>query len=274
VLRADGEAIMSGSNLLHVSQSFQPIFRELGIDAETVFDHPQIVVWRKLADRENCTLDATLDDGRKIRWHVKRYPASRGATTPAENEVEGLRLLESARIPTMTLVAWGRTEDGRSFLITENLAGYEPADKILAGGFPFDRLLNATADLAASLHNAGLHHRDLYLCHFFVLPEEQTVDARLIDVARVKRLPGWLTRKRWIVKDLSQLWYSTVSLPVTDEQRDAWLKRYMEKRGENGFDAMKRAIEKKVAWIGKHDAKLRKKQPGRNVSIPSDDRSV
>ena len=86
---------MSGSSLLHVSQSFQPIFRELGIDAETVFDHPQIVAWRRLDDRENCTLDATLMNGKTIRWHVKRYPASRGAKTPAKAEVEGLRLLES-----------------------------------------------------------------------------------------------------------------------------------------------------------------------------------
>jgi DNA-binding helix-hairpin-helix protein with protein kinase domain len=122
--------------------------------------------------------------------------------------------------------------------------------------------------LAAQLHNAGLHHRDLYLCHFFMKYDEETIDVKLIDIARVKKLPALLTRTRWIVKDLSQFWFSTLPLPITEPQREAWLARYMEKRGEKGLVPLKRAIEKKVARIAKHDAKLRKKQPGRNISIP------
>jgi hypothetical protein len=47
----------------------------------------------------------------------------------------------------------------------------------------------------------------------------------------------------------------------------------MEKRGESGIVPVMRAIEKKVARIAKHDEKLRKKQPGRNISIPSPSRS-
>ena len=197
-----------------------------------MFDHPLIRVWRTLDDRENCTLDAALQDGRAIRWHVKRYPASRG--TPAEEEVQGLRLLQDAQIPAPPLVAWGRTADGRSFVITEDLAGHQAADKLLAAGFPFDRLGDPLADLAAKLHKSGLHHRDLYLCHFFVKPTDAAIDAKLIDVARVKKLPLLLTRQRWIVKDLAQFWYSTLALPINDSQREAWLARYVEMRGEGG----------------------------------------
>jgi hypothetical protein len=254
--------------LIHVVSQYQPIFRELGIDADAVFDHPQIVAWRKLDDRENCTLDATLVDGRSVRWHVKRYPATRRSPTPAEREMRGFKLLAEAQIPAPTLVAWGKLGNGRSFLITEDLAGYQPADKLLADAFAFDRLRNPLADLAASLHSAGLHHRDLYLCHFFVRAETDAIDIKLIDVARVKKLPALLTRQRWIVKDLAQFWYSTLPLPITEPQREAWLARYMEKRGEKGLVPLKRAIEKKVARIAKHDAKLRRKQPGRNISIP------
>jgi DNA-binding helix-hairpin-helix protein with protein kinase domain len=163
----------------------------------------------------------------------------------------------------------GAIAGGRSFVITEDMAGYSPADKLIAGGFPFDRLCNPLADLTAKLHKAGLHHRDLYLCHFFVKADDESIDVKLIDVARVKKLPALLTRQRWIVKDLAQFWFSTLSLPITDAQREAWLARYMEGRGESGAVPMERAIAKKVARIAKHDAKLRVKEPGRNISIPS-----
>src|SRR6185503_11861775 len=114
---------------------------------------------------------------------------------------------------------WGKLADGRSFFVTADLAGYRAADKLIDAGTPFENLLAPTADLAVKLHRAGLHHRDLYLCHFFARVTENAVDVRLIDTARVRRLGGFLTRGRWITKDLAQFWYSTISLPITDGQR-------------------------------------------------------
>ena len=241
-------------NVFHVSPQYQPLMRVVGLDAETIFSHPQIVVWRKLADRENCTLDAEFD-GRRVRLHVKRYTS----TAPAQDEVKGIELLQSAGIPTVPLVGWGTTAGGRSFVMTEDLQGYAAADKALAAGLPFASILEPTADLAAKLHRAGLHHRDLYLCHFFVRAE-QPEDVRLIDPARVAKLSG-LFRNRWIVKDLAQFWYSTLALPITDEQREQWLARY---RGER----MKPAILRKVQSIARHDQKLRRAEPTRNISMP------
>ena len=241
-------------NVFHVSPKYQPLMRVVGLDAETVFTHPQIVVWRKLSDRENCTLDTEVD-GKRVRLHVKRY----NKIAPMEAEVRGIRLLQDAQIPTLSLVGWGSTADGRSFVMTEDLAGYQAADKAIAAGLPFASLLESTASLAKKLHAAGLHHRDLYLCHFFVQPS----DVRLIDAARVSRLSG-LFKNRWIVKDLAQFWYSTLSLPATDEQRDQWLERY-------GDPSLKNAILRKVKSIARHDQKLKRAQPTRNISIPQSD---
>src|SRR4051812_17179313 len=112
-------ATMSGASVLHVNGAHQPVFRELGIDAEAIFDHPQIVAWRTLNDRQNCTLDTTLRDGRHVRWHIKRYGATKRTPTPAEKEVRGFRLLEDAKIPALSLVGWGKLADGRSFVITD-----------------------------------------------------------------------------------------------------------------------------------------------------------
>jgi len=255
---------------LRVAPQYQPIFRELGIDAESVFRHPLIKPWRKLPDRENCTLDATLADGRKIRWHVKRYEPALGFTTPAEDEVKGHQALAVEQIPTADLIAWGKLPDRRCFVIFQDLAGYDPADKLIESGrTTFEQLLLPTADLAAKLHQHDLHHRDLYLCHFFAKAEANLpFDVRLIDSARVKRLPGIFTRTRWIVKDLAQFWYSTTKLPVSDEQRTHWLDRYAQQRGMPSSATLRRKIERKVAWIGKHDERLKRAQPTRNISIP------
>ena len=54
-------------------------------------------------------------------------------------------------------VGWGTLADGRSFILTEDLAGYRPADKLVESGTPFDQLLEPTADLTAQLHRASLH---------------------------------------------------------------------------------------------------------------------
>ena len=256
------------ANPVQVTPAYQPLIRAIGLDAEGVFAHPDIVAWRKLPDRENCTLDVTSPEaGGRVRLHIKRHHASR-RSRPAEEEVGGYRLLQQEHIPTAPLVAWGRLADGRSFVITEDLYGYTPADKLIAAGAPFDRLLEPTADLAAKLHNAGLHHRDLYLCHFMAKAEGDAADLKLIDVARVRRLPSFLTRRRWIVKDLAQFWYSTLALPITGEQRTAWLARYAHRRALGEPTALRRSIERKARWIERHDRSLRRKQPTRNVSIP------
>jgi hypothetical protein len=249
---------------MHVAPRYQPIMRMIGLDAQAVFSHPQIVAWRKLPDRENCTLDADLDD-QPIRLHIKRYPIR---TSAAEDEVRAIELLQQAAIPTVTLVGWGKIADGRSFIITEDLAGYGDAEKLVVAGTPFESLLEPTADLAAKLHKAGLHHRDLYLCHFFARTEGR-IDVKLIDAARVARLGGILTRGRWIVKDLAQFWYSTMSPGVTDEQRRRWLDRYAKQRGIEVTPRLVRAIERKIRWIARHDANLKQSQPTRNISLPS-----
>ncbi len=250
----------------HVSPQYQPLMRQIGLDAEAVFAHPHIRVWRSIPERENCTLDTQLN-GHLIRLHIKRYHPARGFTLPGDEEAQAIRALLVEQIPTAPLVGWGSLPDRRSFVITEDLAGYQAADKLVEGGMPFDRILTATADLAAKLHNRGLHHRDLYLCHFFVRTEDPT-DARLIDAARVARLGGVFTRSRWIRKDLAQFWYSTLALPITDPQRLAWMQRYSEQRGMPSPHLLVEGIQRKVRWIQRHDEKLRRQQPDRNISIP------
>ena len=48
----------------------------------------------------------------------------------------------------------------------------------------------------------------------------------------------------------------------------SWLKRYAEKAGGASFERLRRSVARKVAWIGRHDVKLNRAQPDRNISIP------
>jgi hypothetical protein len=243
-----------------VAPPYQPLMRMVGLDAETVFDHPGIRVWRKLPDRENCTLDVDLPDGRHIRLHIKRYMSA----DTAAPEVAGQRLLTDRVIPTAPLAGWG-THAGKSFTIFDDLTGYTPADKLLESGTAFDALLDSTAALTAKLHKANLHHRDLYLCHFMVKLNEVGPDLKLIDTARVRNLPGFLTRRRWIVKDIAQFIYSTHAHAITDAQRAAWLAAYAKHGGTSGIES---PVHRKVRAIARHDARINARRPERNVSIP------
>ena len=253
----------------NIDSQYQPIFREIGLDADGVFTHPEIRVWRSIPDRENCTLDVSRASGGKVRFHIKRYSRAGWLGTPAEEETAGIRLLQSHDIPTAPLVGWGRLADGRNFVILEDLAGFRASDKLLEEGFPFLRLLERTADLAARLHEAGLHHRDLYLNHFFANPADDSAGLKLIDAARVRRLP-WMFTGRWIVKDLAQFWYSTLSQPISDEQRLDWLRRYAAQRRIAEIGSLVQRIRRKTEWMARHDQVLNRKQPNRNVAIPKD----
>jgi len=256
--------VAASSTRFQVAPTYQPLMRMLGLDAETVFSHPDIKVWRKLPDRENCKLDADLPDGRHVRLHIKRF----GAADAAQPEVEGHRHLEQAQIPNAPLVGWGTARDLGSFVIFDDLTGYIPADKLIEQGADFESLfLGPTAELAAKLHKVGLHHRDLYLCHFMARVVDGSADLKLIDTARVKRLPTWFAR-RWIVKDLAQFWYSTLRLNVTQIQRTQWLAEYLHHRGLAEDAGLTKAIERKVRSIAWHDARLHQKRPERDVSIP------
>src|SRR5207302_8259041 len=70
--------LQSPRNSFRAAPRYQPILREIGLDAETIFTHPDIKIWRSITERENCTLDADLSDGRRIRLHIKRYHPARG----------------------------------------------------------------------------------------------------------------------------------------------------------------------------------------------------
>ena len=90
----------------------------------------------------------------------------------------------------------------------------------------FRSLLLPLANLIARLHGCGYIHRDLYLSHAFYDPcAARESCLRLIDLQRVLR-PN-LGIRRWMVKDLAALNYSTPMRLVSTTDRVRWLKAYL-----------------------------------------------
>lgn len=256
--------------MFRVEPQYEDMLRRAGIaDAWAVFDHPDVRVWRSITERENATIDVPAGPAGRpaTRLHVKRDREPQHEA-PSGAEAAHLLALAARGIPTPSLVAYGRLPDGRSFVITEHLHGYEPADKLVASGAAtFDQLLPATAELAGRLHRSEAYHRDLYLCHFFArIGDGGAADVRLIDCARVLVKPFW--QRRWQVKDLAQFQYSLREHDVRTEQVDRWFDAYAAALGRPVSAYLRRAISLKADRIARHDRALRRRQPGRNVSIP------
>jgi hypothetical protein len=155
-------------------------------------------------------------------------------------------------------------------LVTAGLTGYRDLKALLRSGDPLvangpRRRRTATwlADMARTLHSAGYHHQDLYLNHILVGPPVATaaavagepsdvdpldVDLRLIDLGRVRRrLP---LGRRWVLKDLAQLHYSSAGASATERLR--FFVRYLGRPVSSSDRALIRAIVKKSAAIARH----------------------
>lgn len=154
----------------------------------------------------------------------------------AENEKAAIQLLAERGVDTMTAAGYG-TEgcspaSRRSFLITEEIADAPSLEEITADWGeqpPPDevkiRLIKVVAHMVRAMHEAGINHRDLYLCHFLLQGGSLEVPRpALIDLHRAqirKTVPA-----RWRRKDLAALYSSAAHIPLTDRDQLRFLRIY------------------------------------------------
>lgn len=90
------------------------------------------------------------------------------------------------------------------------------------------RFITEVANIARTLHENGVNHRDFYLCHFLFDPtkwrEEQQLKLYLIDLhrAQLRRV----TPQRWIIKDLAGLYFSSKAIGLTKQDLYHFMKIY------------------------------------------------
>ena len=146
----------------------------------------------------------------------------------ARNEYRAIGALEKLGLDTMQVAAFG--EEGvnpasiRSFLITDAIEHTIDLEHWLPplarpGATPGDTrlrraVIRKVAKIVARLHENGVNHRDLYLCHLRLdvsggdRPDPERLRIYVMDLHRAQLRRA--VPRRWIVKDLAALLYSTL----------------------------------------------------------------
>ena len=154
----------------------------------------------------------------------------------ARNEWQAVARLQELGIDTMTVVAYG--EDGwnparrRSFVVTEDLSNTRSLEDVCADwprqgvGFSSKKaLIEKLAKISRVLHQDGICHRDYYICHFLMdqSPEEnQKVSLIYLHRALIKDNLS----ERWIIKDVSGLYFSAMDIGLTRRDLFRFMKVY------------------------------------------------
>jgi hypothetical protein len=158
----------------------------------------------------------------------------------ARNEWLAIQRLQTLDIDTMTLSGYGERGGNpatrQSFIVTEALedttsledfcGNWEKEPPTTQSALKLKRrLIEKIAGISRRLHENGINHRDYYLCHFLLDGSSDSLNKpmmslrlSLIDLHRVqlrKRTP-----RRWIIKDVGGLYFSSMRIGLT--RRDVY----------------------------------------------------
>ncbi len=221
-------------------------------------DKPGLEQWRQRwriviqdPDAVEHTLYLKRFERPPVRRQTRRWRDGHPGLSTAGVEWANARQLAEAGISAAEPIAFGQDMTGpwerRSFILLRQVPG-ESLERWLPVHLPpADRESNWTrrrarldelARFVGAFHRAGFAHRDLYLSHVFIRPAsvESHAGGRageetfcLIDLQRVFR-PRW-RRRRWVVKDLAALNYSTPIELLGKRERLRFLCRYVRRCG-------------------------------------------
>ena len=162
----------------------------------------------------------------------------------AMDEVRAIEAVRDAGLDTMTVAAYGSRGVNpatiESFIVTDDLVDTwsleDVGEQWVSDGYVpvrFKRdLIQRVADIARTMHEAGINHRDFYLAHF-LMPQEAVArqDAAaplyLIDLHR-SQVRAQVPR-RWQIKDLGGLYFSTARFGMTSRDLLRFIRAYSNK---------------------------------------------
>lgn len=156
----------------------------------------------------------------------------------ARNEWRAIQRFQKLNIPTTEIVAYGckgiNPAQMHSFLITKalnetiSLEDYCHQWAINKPKFQIKmKLINEVARITSIMHQNGINHRDLYICHFLLewpLLCENDCKLYLIDLHRSQIRK--VTPLRWRIKDLAGLYFSSMDIGLTQRDLLRFVKRY------------------------------------------------
>lgn len=222
-----------------------------------------------IAERPTTRIELATPDGPLVCYLKRHAPAKlkeylkplirlRWPRIGAEPEWKAIRRFHEVGIPTMTPVAWGQS--GReSLLVTLAIEGCEklsdwmrrtPRPATAEQVADVRRIIREVAEVTRKMHQAKMHHQDLYAGHI-LLPHDATRGIHILDLGRVRHCRH--LAMIWIIKDLAQLHYSTGWFTAADRLR--FLQTYLGRRLQSADRRFIRRILRKAASIGRHSRK-------------------
>jgi UDP-glucose:(heptosyl)LPS alpha-1,3-glucosyltransferase len=268
--------------------AYRPELKGLGFDRfERVMTYPNGQPYKE--NRYRSVVRIGEGDGPAL--YLKRYkrrpplreflaPFLRGTWPLSGGRKEWLNALrlQALGIPSLEAVAWGERVrwlmlDQESFFVSAEIEGAERLSDFLRKRYhsPLTRpeieekrgLIRQLASLTARLHEAHLHHRDLYLNHIFLREEVPGhFHLFLIDLHRVEHR-GRLSW-RWRTKDLAALNFTAEGMPLTRTDRLRFYQWYRQSGRLDGRDKVViQVIHRKAKRISQHTAKIVARQSAR-----------
>lgn len=166
-------------------------------------------------------------------WLVLRRPV-----VDAANEYHASIHLAGRGLVVPNVAGFGRAGANpatrRSFLVTDALEARESLEDLTARWRVTPpplavkrRAIEAVADVARRMHDAGVNHRDFYLCHLLAdvsALRQGRVELAIIDLHRAQLRPQ--TPERWRMRDLAALDFSSRDFPLTRGDYLRFVRRY------------------------------------------------
>jgi heptose I phosphotransferase len=165
---------------------------------------------------------------------VKNWLALKQPVLGARNEYDACLHLEAqgitapriAAFAQSTGVAWSRV----SFVLCDELSDYEDLETLSLrwseqppSGLELRRLIMQVAELARRFHDAGVVHRDFYICHLLRDCRDPDQPLAVLDLHRALRFSH--LPQRWRLRDLAALLFSVLDLPLSAPlTQRAWLR--------------------------------------------------
>ena len=169
----------------------------------------------------------------------------------AENEWRAIEQLHKLGLPTMCLMGYGKR--GRnpakmeSFIITKEL---KPTISLedFCRNWPTSppppalkrALIQRVAETTRIMHEYGINHRDLYICHFLLDTASSPLDSEgklarlfLIDLHRAAQHRKM--KNRWRVKDVAGLYFSSLDIGLTRRDRLRFIATYTNRPWRDAF---------------------------------------
>jgi len=209
---------------------------------------------------------------RGVGWGeiAKNLITARLPVLGAGQEWKAIQRLNETGVSTMTAVGYGERGSNpaqqHSFIITEELAPTIDLEQLTLNWIDSPpalalkrALIRRVAQMTGRMHAAGVNHRDCYICHFLLHTDKpfDPEDFRLSVIDLHRAQVRYKVPRRWRNKDLAGLYFSALSIGLTQRDLLRFLKVYFLTADSRPLRQILREEASLLSWLQRKADRLR-----------------